>query len=315
MKILILGFGSIGKRHYRNLLELGYKSIQVYDPNDLAFAEFENVERLKKISTTSIKEYDIAFICSPNSLHIKQAIICAKAGCDLFIEKPLSLNKKGIKKLIKICFEKKLITLVGCNMRFHPCLMYIKKVLDKKVLGRIYSIRHEFGSYLPSWRPGQDYSKNFAAKKETGGGVILDDIHEYDLLFWLNDFSKIRKASFVYNKVSDLKIETEDMCLAAYEFNNRVLGLVASDYLQQRYARNCKIISERGTLTWDFLENIVWLKDSKKEKKLFLAKKFTINRMYIDELKYFMDCQKKRKATFNNVTMAYNTLSNILNYL
>ena len=312
MDILIIGFGSIGKRHYRNLLDLGYKNVSVYDPADSSFVGFPKVVRIKSLSIREVNNFKVAFICSPNNLHIKNALICAQSGCHIFIEKPLSHTLSGLNNLIKLCAKKNLITMVGCNMRFHPCLSFIKDCLNKKLLGRIYSIQHEFGYYLPDWRPNQDYRKNYAAKKSTGGGIILDDIHEFDLLFWLNNFEKIKETKFVFDKVSDLKIETEDICLAAFKFKNKVLGLVKCDYLQQGYSRNCKIIGGKGNLEWDYSENIVWFKSKNIAKRLFSTKKVDPNQMYLDEAKYFFNCLAENINTFNNVSIASNVLENIL---
>jgi len=306
--ILLLGFGSIGRRHYKNLRSLGYKNIAVLDPDDKVFNGFGSVSRIKNLAEETVKNYKTAFVCCPNNLHIKHALICAKAGCHLFIEKPLSHNLAGIRELSEICREKKLINLVGCNMRFHPCLGFIKSYLEKGKLGRIYSISHEFGYYLPYWRPNQDYRKNYAAKKSTGGGIILDDIHEFDLLFWLNDFKLATEVKFISGKASDLQIETEDICFATFKFKNKVLGSVKCDYLQQSYSRKCKIVGEKGNLEWDFKENIVWLKIKEDNKKLFEIKNFDFNNVYIEELKYFFQCINNKKESFNGINTAYSIL-------
>lgn len=306
-KIIIIGFGSIGQRHYRNLLSLGYKNIAVYDPDDRRFIK-KNVERLSYLTKKILTESDIAFICNPNNKHIKTAIQCAKTGCHLFIEKPLSHNLRGVKELEDMCRKRELITMVGCNMRFHPCLKFIKHYLGQKKLGRVYGIYHEFGYYLPYWRPGQDYRKNYAAKRSSGGGIILDDIHEFDLLFWLNNFSPFLEKKFIFNKAGDLEIETEDNCIATFKFTNKVLGSVRCDYLQQYYSRGCKVVGQRGNLVWDFNENIVWLKNKVGEKKLLVLKNFDFNQIYLEEVKYFMRCVKDKQPSFNNLALATEVL-------
>ena len=324
IKIIIIGFGSIGQRHYKNLFSLGFSNIYVYDIDDIktrksSFAtpsakatagKHENTKTLSEINIDILKQFDVALICNPNNAHITDTIKCAKAGCHLFIEKPLSHNFAGIEKLLEICQKKKLINIVACNMRFHPCLKFIKDYLAKNKLGKIYSIHHEFGYYLPYWRPGQDYRKNYAASKAAGGGIILDDIHEFDLLFWLNDFAKVEESKIVFGKASDLKIETEDSCIAAFKFKNKVFGSVRCDYLQQNYSRNCKVVGAKGNLEWDFNKNIVWLYAKSKSKEIFKVKNYDLNQMYIDEIKYFFACLSKKQKTFNNIK----TAKEILNY-
>jgi predicted dehydrogenase len=302
-KIVIIGFGSIGQRHYKNLLSLGFKSVYAYDVDRKKLKD-RDIKTVKNINVKTLRDFDVAFVCNPNNLHIKTAINCAKADCHLFIEKPLSHNLAGIKELENLCKKKKIINFVACNMRFVPCLQFIKKYLEKKGLGKVYSIYHELGYYLPYWRPGTDYRKNYAVKKSTGGGIILDDIHEFDLLFWLNGFKEVKESKFIFNKASDLDLSTEDNCIASFKFNNKVLGSVKCDYLQKIYSRGCKIVGEKGNLEWDFKDNIVWLKNNNGNRKLFAVKKYDLNKMYIDEVKYFFNCLSNGRRTFNDVKVA-----------
>lgn len=305
-KIIIIGFGSIGQRHYKNLLKLGFKNIFIYDSDKTKTLNEKNV--LKKISLEKMKQFNIAFICNPNNAHISSALLCAKAGCHLFIEKPLSHNLKNIKKLSEICRKKKLISMVGCNMRFNPCLKFIKNCLSKNKLEKIYSIHFDTGFYLPYWRPNQDYRKNYAAKKSTGGGMILDGIHSFDLIFWFNNFINAKKTSLIFDKTSDLEIETEDNFIASFIFDNKVLGSIRGDYLQKSYSWSCKIIGKKGNLTWDFKENSVWLHNEKGHKKLFEMKDYDFNNPYIDEIKYFLNCVEKKHYTFNDIETGLSVL-------
>jgi|SRR3989344_1467160 len=309
ISIIIIGFGSIGRRHYRNLIKLGYRNVFVFD---IDYRRIRNYELgIRVVNLKVLEDFDVVFICTPNHLHFKYALLAAKAGCHLFIEKPLSPTLAGVSKLISVCQNKHLVNLVACNMRFNPALRFIKNYLDSNKLGRVYAIHHEFGYYLPFWRPHQDYRKNYAAQRKTGGGIILDDIHEFDLLFWLNNFKPVRESRFVYGKVSNLKIETEDVAVAAFKFKNGVIGSVRCDYLQQNESRNCKIIGEKGNLEWDFKNDQVWLKTKKGSKKLFSLKRKNDNQDYIDEIRYFLGRVKNKKETFNN----FATATKILNYL
>ncbi|OGY44944.1 MAG: hypothetical protein A2729_04145 [Candidatus Buchananbacteria bacterium RIFCSPHIGHO2_01_FULL_39_14] len=306
MRILIIGFGSIGQRHYQNLKKIGFRNVWVFDV-DQNKVKSQKL-KVKIIDEKSLKCFNVVFVCVPNYLHLKYALLAAKAGCHLFIEKPLSHNLAGVSKLIKTCQKNKLITMVGCNLRFNPAIQFIKKYLASSKLGRVYAIHHEFGYYLPYWRPKQDYRKNYAAKRAWGGGIILDDIHEFDLLFWLNNFSEVKKAKFIYDKISNLQIETEDICIASFQFKNGVISSVRCDYLQQVPSRNLKVISEKGNLEFDFNLGEVWLKN-KKNQRLFSLKRKNDNPDYISEIKYFLACVKNKKQTFNNLNFAAKTLA------
>ncbi len=310
LKVVIIGFGSIGKRHYRNLKTLGLKEIFVYDSDKSKLIDLPFV--LTSLNKESLSVFDAVFICAPNNKHLSLAKLSAEAGCHLFIEKPLSNNLTGLADLKKIADKKGLITMVGCNMRFHPSIKFIKKFIDSGRLGRIYGISHEFGYYLPLWRPGEDYRKNYAAKKSTGGGIVLDDIHEYDLLFWLNDFSPVLERKIIRNRSGDLAIETEDFAAGSFLFKNGVLGTVVSNYLSRSYRRNICIVGQKGNLTWDFLSNKVIFSGQNFEREIFSATDFDFNDVYKDEINYFFDCLLKSRQTFNSLEKAEIILRNIL---
>ena len=127
---------------------------------------------------------NIAFITNETSFHVKTAIRLAKAKLDLFIEKPLSSSSNGTKELEKIASKNHLVSLVGCDHRFHPCLKKIKEILEKKNLGRIFSVQVESSSLLSDWHPYEDYRNGYSAKKELGGGIATTMTHELDFLRW-----------------------------------------------------------------------------------------------------------------------------------
>lgn len=310
LKILIIGFGSIGQRHYKNLKKLGYKNVFVYDTDG---KKIQNSKfKIQNLDKDTLKKFNVVFVCNPNHKHIETALKCAEAGLHIFIEKPLSNSLKGISKLENLCNRKKLINLVACNMRFHPAFQVIKKTIENKKLGKIYSIGHEFGFYLPYWRPGTDYRKNYAASKKMGGGIVLDDIHEFDLLFWLNDFAQVGKFSLLKSNSGALNIETEDQAKALFQFKNGVLGSVACDYLSKKYHRTCRIVGEKGNLFWDWNENIVWLENEKGRKKISSVKNYDLNEMYLDEVKYFLESVAKKKKTFNTISTAKELLRHLV---
>ncbi len=312
--IILIGFGSIGRRHYANLETLGYRNIAVYDP--LLKSWPAGVKRVAKLDARTLAAFKTAFICNPTSEHVETAILCARAGLDLFIEKPLGHTRQGMVKLAELCERQQLVTMVGCNVRFDPALQAIKKLLDKKFLGRVLALHIEYGRYLPYQRPKQDYRTVYAGKRAQGGGVMLDDIHDFDIVFWLNGFSPVMKSQFMTDRISDLDIDVEDICLAQFAFRNRALATVRCDYLQQYKHRSLIVIGEKGNLTWNFRDGEVWyeyyLKGVEKRVKKFSPKRVDPNDMYVAELDYFLRCIASREPTFNEVPRAAETLNSLL---
>jgi predicted dehydrogenase len=207
------------------------------------------------LDTALAVEPDIAFITNPTSLHIETAITCAKAGCHLFIEKPLSDSLAGVDELLTLVERNNLITYIGCQLRFHPVLQHIASLLQQNTIGELYSYRGYSGSYLPHWRPEQDYRNSYSADPNMGGGVVLDLIHEIDYAYWLfGDTVDIR--SWI-GQVSDLEIDTEYVAEIILETETGVVGQIHLDYYRPTARRTIEITGSSGTIRGDLIDGRV----------------------------------------------------------
>ena len=199
VKILIIGYGSIGKRHVNNLLS--YSNLEVILVTKQKSISGSNRVRIFRNLDDAIRENpDIALITNETKFHIPVAKRLAKRGIDLFIEKPLSDSLNDMRSLEEIVKKRKLVTMVGCNFRFFPPIVNIKKLISKNQIGKIISVQVENGSYLPDWHPYEDYRRGYAAKKKLGGGVVLTQIHELDYLRWF--FGKVSEVRSLSGKFS-----------------------------------------------------------------------------------------------------------------
>lgn len=299
LKVLVSGCGSIGRRHLQNLKKLGIENLSIFDPvTEAVQAAAKDLEITKVFS-----DYDkalaeapaIVVVASPPAFHIEQALKAAKAGCHLFIEKPLSHNRNGLAELIDHIRKKALISLVGCNLRFHPGIKKVKEWLDRKKLGALHEMKIEFGYYLPNWRPKSDYRKNYAAKTQLGGGIVLDAIHELDYLYWF--LGKPEKIQADCRKESDLEIETEDTADINARYPNAISVQLHLDYLNPQYNRCLKIIGDNGSILWDWNHGAE-LRDLRgKCLEYFETSGFEPNQMYADEMQHFLNCVEKKQQT------------------
>ena len=309
MKALVVGYGSIGKRHIENLTSFSNMEILVCSKRKYDHFLKEKHCKLFKLLEDCIKEKpEFAIITNETHLHISMAIKLAKAGIHLFIEKPLSNSLKGIKELLNITNKNKLVTLIGCNLRFHPSIKMMKEIVSSRKLGKIISVRVENGSFLPDWHPSENYKKSYAARDDLGGGVILTCIHEIDYLYWF--FGNVLEVYSITGKFSNLDIQTEDLSAILLRFKNNIIGEAHLDYFQRPNARNCKIIGTKGTLSWDISTNDVLYYNTKNKtwtRKLKLPN-YDINLTYLEELSHFIDCIHKRKKTINDLKEGTYTL-------
>jgi len=306
-RFLIIGCGSIGRRHIRNLIALDARDIIVYDINQERLSDVAkeyNVKKYNSIDDALSQKPDVAFICTPTSLHITPALSVAKSSCHLFIEKPLSNSIEGVDELIKIVDKKQLVSLVGCNMRFHPCLVIVKELLDKKNIGRVICARVQAGQYLPDCHPWEDYRQGYSARQDLGGGIILDGIHEIDYITWF--LGEVKQVFCFSGKLSSLEIDTEDTAEILLRFREGAIAEVHLDYIQRTYSRSCQIIGEEGTILWDFNDKKVSLYNAESGKwQIFYQKpNYDINEMYIEEMKHFILCIDGKNRTVQDIKSA-----------
>jgi len=266
MKIAVVGFGSIGRRHAKNLTNMGHEVVPIDLKNPLTF------------------DVDCAFICSPTQYHAEHAIEYISRDVPVFIEKPITHSLEDLEKLEKAIEAKPVISMVGCNLRFHPSLREAKSMVDRK---RVIYARAEFGYYLPFWRKG-DYTKSYSASKY--GGIIIDDIHEVDYLFWL--FGDFKDFKIVCDKVSDLEIEKEDIAEISMVFERGVSASVHCDYLMKNYHRELTLYFPHQSVKYDL---------------------FPTNLMYKKEIEYFLGCVRDGVEPMNNIKEAAYVLRKIIN--
>jgi predicted dehydrogenase len=292
-RFLVIGCGSIGKRHIENLRRLGANDIIAFDTQALRAAEVAaayGVQTVVSLDAAWQQHPNVCLITAPTSLHLALALKGAARGCHLFIEKPLSHSWQGVEELLDVAACRQLVTLVGCNMRFHPGLRELKRLLAANAVGRVITARAQVGQYLPDWHPLEDYRRSYSARRELGGGVILDAIHEIDYLCWL--FGPVADAVCLANKLSQLEIDTEDTAAMLLRFNNGVVGEVHLDYVQRIYRRTCQIIGEEGTIDCDFgAGQVRWYSARSRQWSQYENPAgWEVNQMYFDEMKHFLSC-------------------------
>jgi len=299
-KIIIIGAGSIGRRHATNLATLG-TDVSVFDVNQTLLKtictenNWDPVYYLDRALDQN--RFDAAIICTPNHLHIPYAQKAVDAGLHIFIEKPLSHNLEGLEDLLAVQNRKGLIGMAGFNLRFEPGLQYIKQRLDT---ARVAFAHVESGSYLPGWRPGTDYTKGYSANKSMGGGIILDDVHEIDYTCWLFGYPQSVRSTF--GTYGELDIDVEDVADMHFHYSDKIVT-IHSDYLQRRYTRSCKICFRDGYSTeWIFGDHVTEYTEAG-ENTYSYSDRFKTNDMYLEEMRYFLSCME-------NITLPESSLEN-----
>lgn len=292
--VLVMGCGSIGKRHIRNLLTLGVRPIVAYDPQADRIRDVQAqfpIETVESLERAWAMNPTVVLITAPTSLHVPLAVEAAEHGCHLFIEKPLSdRHDAAVERLLAAVRERGLVTLVGCNLRFHPTLRHVKQLCDAHAVGRIVAARVEVGQYLPDWHPWEDYRQGYSARSELGGGVILDAIHELDYIRWL--LGDVAAVAAFAGKLSELTIDTEDVAAILLRFASGAIGEIHLDYVQRVASRSCHLIGEEGTIRWDYSEGQTrWYRAATRQwETVSNPAGWEPNQMYLEEMRHLLRC-------------------------
>ncbi len=286
----IAGFGSIGRRHFNNLRALGCHDFVFYRTfqatiSDPATEQWYSTNRL---SEALERRPRIAIISNPTAKHLEVATAAARAGCHLLIEKPLSHSLDGCQQLADIAREKHLTVMIGCQFRFHPLLISLRRQMAAGRLGEVLGARAEWGEYLPDWHPWEDYRKSYSARADLGGGVVLTLIHPLDYLYWM--FGPVRHVSASIRSVPSLQtVAGDDWAEITLQFDTGVIGQVHLDYVQKPPVHRLCVWGDRGRANWDFhAGTLAWQPIEGDVEVERVPEGFERNTLFVDEMRSFL---------------------------
>ncbi len=255
MDILVVGTGSIGRRHIGNLISIGQRDITAVDKDPKSLDEvkkyYNDIRTINTKEVVSFKDYDAVFICTHPDSHLALLKKAIDGGCHCFMEKPFALTAEGIEPLLKKAKGKNLKIMTGFNMRYLPLILELKKKLAEDVVGKILSCRISLSSYMPNWHPEEDYRKSFMAFNATGGGALFDYVHGLDLAQWLA--GSIEKL-FCIKRTSLLQMETDDMAILVGQTRTDAVVVFYFDFVDRVHRKTIDIVGTKGTIIWHYAE-------------------------------------------------------------
>ncbi|MBI5945498.1 MAG: Gfo/Idh/MocA family oxidoreductase [Chloroflexi bacterium] len=258
MKFLIAGLGSIGRRHFRNLIALGERDIVLLRSHRATLPDDELAgypvetdlqEALKK------HKPDAVIVANPTALHLDVAIPAAEAGCAILLEKPVSDSLDRLDVLRKTAETSGSKILVGFQFRYHPTLNKARELIQSGTLGKILTFHAHWGEYLPNWHPWEDYRQSYAARADLGGGAIVTLTHPLDYLrFLLGDVESLWSFN---GHLSPLELNVEDAAEIGLKFSGGAVGGVHVNYFQRPPVHRLEIVGTNGTLRWDNADGVL----------------------------------------------------------
>jgi predicted dehydrogenase len=291
LRALVVGLGSIGARHLANLRRLGCRDLGVLRVHGQLppppGADLVGVAVHTGLEAALARGYDLVFIANPTSLHLDVALPAARAGCHIYMEKPLSHSLAGTEDLAREVADRGLKLQMGCQLRFHPGLRAVKGWLEQGRIGRPLRALVEVGQYLPDWQPWRDYRTSYAARREMGGGVVLTLIHEIDYAQWL--LGPLTPLAALGGRSGALEVDAEDHVTGLLGSRAGAAVVLSLDYLQRPPCRRLKILGTEGVIHWDYFSHQAGLVvEGREEARLDAPAGWRADDMYLDLTRDFL---------------------------
>lgn len=334
-KLLLLGAGSIGKRHLMNAVAVGAREITIVDPREdrQIEARTKTEETLRSLdhglqtplkltyartSREAYKEYgpfEAVIIAMPPMAHLEEIERAVENGAAIFCEKPLAKEDLDVEKTLQLSDKIKnlnLVNMVAYNYRFNPQLIQLKQLLHEGIVGKILTIRGTFSECVRDWHPWEGLNF-YMSSKHLGGGALLDESHLVDICRW--QFGEITEVISYNETVSSLKDEeifdTDDLVEMMVRFKNGTIGSIHMDLYGRYHQKRIEVIGEEGAVIWSFdnsdlesnrieiwkgkRERITDVQSRRIPEAVYKAPIIERNFMYLEEMKYFFKCIEQKK--------------------
>ncbi len=308
MKIVFVGLGGIGQRHLRNLCQLLGSQLDVHAfrsrrltqvvSDKLDIVPDENIETKYGITVHDTWQQalevvpDVVMICNPSSLHMEYALASARAGIPVFVEKPLSHEWDRVAELLAVADDRRLVGFVGYQLRFHPCVKRLQELLASGSIGRLVAVRMQVGEYLPGWHKYEDYRTMYAARRGLGGGVILSQIHELDILYSVLGVAD--NIHTVGGHLTKLELDVEDTASSLMAFVNEGRTIPAhlhQDYIQRPPRRAYEFIGDEGKIEVDMLATtLTWFDREGAAAERLSLPDFQRNELFLAQMRHMLAC-------------------------
>lgn len=289
MRILIAGYGSIGRRHLNNLKSLGESDLLLYRTHHSTLPEDEikDIHVFTSLEEALKEQPQAVVIANPTALHLDVAIPCALAGCSILMEKPISHSLDRVQDLHHALSAGGGRLLTGFQFRFHPALQQVKQWLRQESIGKVVSARAHWGEYLPGWHPWEDYRKSYSARADLGGGVVNTLSHPIDYLRWL--LGEVESLAAVTSNFG-LDLEVEDNADILMKFTQGAAANLHLDYLQRPAQHTLELTGTEGRITWDNATAIACRYDAKSDtwEEYLPPEGFERNHLFLAEMRHFL---------------------------
>jgi predicted dehydrogenase len=290
VKALIVGTSGIGARHAANIRSLHPDAtlIGVRATPSEAITKLEML-LVPDLSAGVSERPDFAVVALPPALHANAAGLLLDANVPLYLEKPPALHAGELEKRVHNAEARGLVTMTGCVLRRMPGFCRLRELIRSGEYGTPLHARLSVGQWLPDWRPGRDYRETYSARRELGGGVLRDLVHEFDLARFL--FGGFDAVTATARNTGTLEINTEDVADVLLRRPDMTAN-IHLDYLDRTHHREGRVILTSGTATYDALAGrlAVYRSASPTPEEMGGEDAFSVPLALKDAMAHFIEC-------------------------
>jgi spore coat polysaccharide biosynthesis protein SpsF len=290
-RAVVIGAGSMGRRHIRNLRKLGISEVAALRSGEGTRKSLDpglGVLEIDSWSQFSEFKPDITIISNPSSLHLNTIRNCLSSSRGIFIEKPLATSLEGVSELIRQIKSARAVAFVGFNLQFHPAIKAITRILDSEQIGNPLVLQCQVGQWVEDWHPEEDYRASYLTRRELGGGVTLTLIHELNLAYEL--LGAAERVGCFQHATDLLKLEVDTVSDLMIAHANGRTSQIHLDLVQRPANRRGIISCERGWVSYDLVGNRVEMRTADAPDSILVWSDpgYDLNQSYLDEMQRFI---------------------------
>jgi len=247
-RIVVVGLGSIGRRHARLLHARGDLTVELCEPEpanlELAYAEVGRLPAYRTYDAALRTRPDVMVIATPHDLHCEQTVQALDQGIHVLCEKPMSDRLTDAATMLAAAERARqrsgAVLSIGFMLHFHPLLARLKQLVADGTLGTVLHVHYSVGSYITLVNSRSRYQANLE------GALLLDYAHQPDFIHWLLG-EKPRGVFMAAAQGGQFERTSRPNVLAlTCDYDRSLLTTVSLNYAQMPQRSACEVIGDRG---------------------------------------------------------------------
>lgn len=293
-RIIVVGLGSIGKRHARLLAGRDDMTVELCEPNETilraACEELGELTSYDSYDAALASKPDMVVIATPHTVHADQTVAALDAQIHVLCEKPMSDSVEGAQRMVDAAARSSAVLNIGFMLHFHPALRRIKELIDSGRLGQIMHVHARVGTYITLVNSLSRYQSRLE------GALLLDYAHQPDVLHWWLGHTP-RGAYVAGGKAGSMELQSNPNFLAiTLDFDEPMIATTHLNYAQMPQRHEYEVVGDKAWALFNVDEGV--LRIGTRSDQSIVEETFGQQRdeMYIAEHQAFVDAVEGRRA-------------------